>query len=502
MSSHLIGLDIGSSSTKAVLVSADGQLVAKSRLEHQISSPNPGWAEMDAESVWWGESVACIRKLVADSGVAPENIGAIGCSSIGGSFVPLDESGKPLRPGILYGIDIRARQQIEALNATFGSERILRMTGRELSTHSVGAKLLWYRENEPDLWSRTARIASPVSFLTGRLTGTARHCIDYHTALSYHPLFSLTSQHWDADMVAHILGDAVELPEIAWPGDVVGGLSREASQLTGLVQGLPVVCGTADVISEALGAGVTNAGDTMIMYGSTLFIVTIASQFGTKPPMWPSFFVVPGLYTVLAGTSNAGSLISWFSEQFASDAPPGEMARLFKRTSALPAGSEGLILLPYFAGERSPIFDPQATGVLFGLTHRHTKAHILRALLEGIAFTLRHNLEVLNANGCSPARFVASGGGANIPQLLQIASNVCGLTQGLVSNRDAAPLGAAYLAGLGAGAFSGFNDLHTKWLKPEEPVQPDSALQAIYDKTFQIYRELYDTNKTLMHALK
>jgi xylulokinase len=496
---YLLGIDIGTSSTKGVLVELDGRVVSHARIEHDVSLPRPGWAEMDAEVIWWDESVRVIRSLLSQSGIEPGAVAALGMSSIGASFVPIDSTGVALRPGILYGIDTRALAEIAEIEARFGAERILACTGRGLSTQSVGAKLLWFRKNEPERWKRAVRFDSPVSFVTARLTG--RHCIDYHTALSFHPLFDAGANDWDPIACRDLLGTRDSLPEVAWPQEVVGKITDEAAKATGLRAGMPVVCGTSDVIAEAVGAGVTEPGETLVMFGSTLFLVRIEDRFGAPPPLWPSYYVRPGLATVLAGTSTAGAIIQWFRRELMGDGDDEQFARLLVRAQSLAPGAEGLLALPYFAGERSPIFDPRASGLLIGLSLRHSSANVLRALLESIAMSFRHNVESMAHSGHSTGRHVASGGAANLPLLMRLCADVSGVPLSINGRRDAAPLGAAYLAGLGASAFNDFSVLRDQWTLEDEAVIPNPSVRADYDQLFRIYLDAYSQNAAAMHEL-
>jgi len=496
---YLLGVDIGTSSTKGVLVTLDGRVLKDVRIEHAVSRPRPGWAEMDAEAIWWGESVRVIQSLIADSGAKQADIISVAVSSIGASFVPVDGRGSPLRPGILYGIDTRAVKEMEELEKLFGVEHIRASTGRDLSTQSVGAKLQWFKKNEPHLWSKTARFESPVSFVTGRLTG--RSCVDYHTALSFHPLFHIANNSWDKATCAEVLGGCERLPDIAWPQQVIGGVSKEGAAATGLRAGTSVVCGTSDVIAEALGAGVTDPGETLVMFGSTLFLVHLTSRFGAAPPMWPSYFVRPGIATVLAGTSTAGAVIQWFRERLLGGCDSATFDGLLHGAEQLSAGAGGLLALPYFSGERSPVFDPHASGMILGLSVRHSGANILRALLESIAFSFRHNVEMLESTVGRSRRYVVSGGGANIKLLTKLSSDVSGLPLSITGRRDAAPVGCAYLAGLGAKVFSDFSVLRERWSLIEEKVEPDKSVRAPYDRLFGLYLDAYRQNASAMHAL-
>jgi xylulokinase len=282
-----------------------------------------------------------VRELLRQPSVDARAVAGIGLCCIGASFVPVGVRGRALRPGILYGIDSRATAQIDRLNRDFGEARLLSLTGRRLSSQSVGPKIAWLRQCEPAIWARTHRLLTPAALITGRLCG--REAVDAHTALSFDPLFDASAGRWDPSMCAHLLGDGPTLPEIAWPGERLGTLTPKAARQLGLPVGVPVACGTADVLAEAIGAGVRQVGDLMVMYGSTLFLVQRVRRFGASPPLWPSTYLDSGQPTLLAGTSNAGSLLAWFDREFAGGQG---LDALLEQASHIPAGCGGLLCLP------------------------------------------------------------------------------------------------------------------------------------------------------------
>ena len=497
MSAELfIGIDLGSSAVKALLVHADGRIGGAVRLPHAIDHPRPGWAEMDAERIWWGLSMRAVAQLLASTAVPSEAIAGIGLCGIGASFVPVDADGCALRPGILYGIDNRAVAQIERLNRELGEQQLLSATARRLSAQSVGPKILWLRENEPEVWRRTAWIASPVAYVTARLCG--RFMIDVHTALSYDPLFSPSTMTWNPAIRESMLGDGPRLPDVGWPGAACGTVNRSAARLTGLREGTPVACGTADVVAEAVGSGVGSVGDLLVMYGSTLFLLERVTQFAPRPPLWPSYLLGSEQPTLLTGTSSAGSLLDWFMREFGG---ADRLQDLVEQAQRIAPGADGLLCLPYFAGERAPIFDADARGMLIGLSHEHSRAHVLRALLEGIAFSFRHNLCALATAGQPPERLFASGGGSRIPLWRQVMSDVSGLPQQVCRVAEGGALGAAYLGAIAAGAFDAAGSLPQPWMAGGSSVQPDAAAAERYSELYPLYLHAYQSNRDLLHAL-
>lgn len=494
--SIFIGVDVGSSATKALAVREDGRVLASVRRPHAISHPRPGWAEMDAERDWWGGMTDAVRQLLSAPDVRTTELAGIGVCGIGASIVPVGATGRALRPGILYGIDSRATVEIRALNEQFGEERLFARTGRRLSTQSVGPKIAWLRRCEPEVWSATVRLLTPISFITRRLCGA--EVIDLHSALAFDPLFDPSTGSWDAAMCDAVLGSRMLLPSIGQPGDRIGRVTAAAAAATGLPQGLPVACGSADVVAEALGAGVREVGDVLVMYGSTLFLLGRVASFEPQPALWPSMYLSASEPTLLAGASNAGSLLAWFEREMTG---PGGLESLLAQAARVPAGAGGLLCLPYFAGERAPIYDPDARGLFLGLTGQHTRAHLLRALVEGIAFSFRHLLDTFLHAGHTPRHLFASGGGVRSPLWPQIMSDVSGIQQQINTATEGAALGAALLGAYAGEHFGASAGLPPGWGGDAQHVMPDAANSATYDALYALFLEAYSSNADLMHKL-
>jgi len=497
MSHTFVGVDIGSSGTKAVLVDESGSLLASARTDHEISRPRPDWAEMDAERDWWGTAVEAVRQLLAQPGVEKERIAGVGVCGVGASFVPVAADGKALRPAILYGIDNRAADIVSALKSEIREEPLLSLTGRLLSAQSVGPKLCWLREQEPEVWEKTRSILTPPGLVAQRLGGAA--AIDYHAALSFDPLFDATRMDWNDEFCSRLLAGKLRLPKVMQPGACVGRVNEAGSRMSGLPVGTSIACGTADVVAEAAGAGLRQVGDLLVMYGSTLFLVQRVDSFAPSPPLWPSYFLASTQPTLLAGTSNAGSLLAWFEREFAQH--PGEMDALLEKASELRAGADGLLCLPYFSGERAPIFDPLARGLFLGLSGQHTRVHILRALVEGISFSFRHVLETFASSGHPPRRLLASGGGLRHPLWAQTMSDVVGLPQTLTAHVSGAALGAAHLGAQAAGFSRAGESIPRSWTAGTTTIAPDLERRTHYDWLYAVYLRAYAANKELMHML-
>ncbi|MFN8486314.1 MAG: FGGY-family carbohydrate kinase [Caldilineaceae bacterium] len=501
---YLLGIDIGTYESKGVLTDAQGRILARAATPHQLAIPQPGWAEHDADAVWWHDFVSLSRELLRQSGVAATEIASIGCSAIGPCVLPVDKTGKPLRPAILYGIDTRAADEVNELTAALGEEWIIREIGSALSAQAAGPKILWLQRHEPALWVRTAHVMTSTSYLVYKLTG--RVVIDHYTATAYGPLYNLHQNGWEPRSLA-LICESNRLPELDWTTAVAGRVTTEAAQQTGLAVGTPVIVGTADAASEAVSAGVVAPGDTMLMYGSTLFFIEVCAKLPHGGVLWPAVSLQPNSYVLAAGMSTTGALTRWFRDELGGvermmeeNGGANAYAALAEAASPIAPGADGLLMLPYFSGERTPINDPLARGVIAGLTLAHSRAHVYRALLEGIAYGIRHNLEALAAAGEPPQRLVAIGGGVQNQLWLQIVSDVTGQAQ-VVRTTPGAAYGDAFLAGVGVGLFSGIDTIQN-WLGPtDQIVQPNPALKTLYDRYYQLYQTLYISTRSVTHAL-
>ncbi len=494
----LLGLDVGTYSSKGVLTTLNGQIIAQHVVAHEISLPGPGQVEQDADAVWWADAQSLIRTLLQT--VDPTQVMGVACSAIGPTLLPLDRHGRPLRPGILYGIDSRAGAQIEALNHELGENQLFTHSQMALTSQAIGPKIRWLREQEPEVWAQTRTLTTASSYLVYRLTG--RHVIDHHTGAHFMPLYDPGTRLWSETFRPAILADRGLdlLPELAWSDERAGEVTPEASELTGLRPGTPVAVGTVDALAEAISVGATQAGDLMVMYGSTTFFVLVQSSPTPDPRVWAVGGAFAGQVNLAAGMGTTGSLTRWMADEFARDLPTEQAyGALFAEAAQIPPGAEGLLMLPYFSGERTPINDPQARGVIAGLTLAHTRGHLFRAALEGVGFGIRHNLEAFRALGADIRRVIAVGGGTKGQVWLQIVSDVTGVAQEMTQVSLGASYGDAFLAGRAAGVLAP-EDLQG-WIKPAEVVVPDVAAKAAYDRLYPLYRDLYTSTRTVVHTL-
>lgn len=484
--SLLLGVDIGTSSSKGVLTAPDGAVVATAVREHTVSRPHPGWAEHDARTVWWDGFAAITRELLPQAGGRP--VAAIGVSGIGPCALPATASGEPLRPAILYGVDTRSTREIEELTAWYGAEAVVERGGSPLTTQAVGPKLAWLVRNEPDVWKRTRRLFMASSYLVHELTG--EYVLDHHSASQSNPLYDSRAHAWIDDWAAEI-APGLELPPLAWPGEVAGAVTAEAAARTGLAAGTPVIAGTIDAWAESISVGVAEPGDVMVMYGTTMFLLEVLAERRTWAGLWGTVGITPDTYDLAAGMATSGAVTDWLRQLTGA-----AYEKLTEEARAAGPGAAGLVMLPYFAGERTPLFDPDARGLVLGLTLHHGRGHLYRAALEGTAFGVRHNLEEMHAAGGTARRLVAVGGGTKGGLWTQIVSDVLGRPQVMPSVTIGACYGDALLAARATGLSDGAG-----WNPPAATVEPDPAAGELYDGLYAVYRALYPATRDAAHTL-
>lgn len=478
-----LGIDIGTGSSKGVLVDHVGTVLREARRAHITDTPHPGWFEHDAETVWWQDFVTLARELL--DGV-PGPVEGVCCSGIGPATLVTDAEDRPLRPAILYGIDTRSAVQATTMNRQLGRDLLLRRCGNPLSTQSVGPKLEWLRAEEPQVWDQTRRLYSAPSWLVRRLTG--EYTLDRYSASASDPLYDMVTRgYWDA-MWQPL--ERVEQPRLVGSGEVAGQVSAEGAAATGIPEGTPVLGGTIDAMAEAYSVGCAAVGDTMVMYGSTLFLIQVVDRMVPSDLLWATEGRTTDSFSLAAGMATGGLVTTWLSKVLGRD-----FADLTEQASRIAPGSDGLLLLPYFAGERTPINDPLARGAWTGLTLDHTAGHLYRSALEGIAMGVRHNLEAMAASGAPSRRLVAVGGGTAQRVWTQIVSDVTGLPQDLPSLTVGASYGDARMAADAVGVDT------TGWNPVAERLQPDPAARGVYDREFELYAAAYPAMADTMHEL-
>jgi xylulokinase len=378
------------------------------------------------------------------------------------------------------------------MNDELGVDEIIRVGGSTLTSQAGGAKIAWIDDEEPDAWAKAERFFMPASWLARRLTGA--YVLDHQSASQTSPLYDIENETWHEPWWQRYAG-TIEQPRLTWAGDIAGAVADEAAELTGIPAGTPVITGTIDAWTEAVSVGAHEIGDLMLMYGTTMFLVATGEETLRTPSMWTTAGAFPGTRNLAGGLSTSGALTAWLKDLTGADYP----ALLADAETSGP-GANGLLILPYFAGERTPIQDPDARGVVAGLTLEHTRGDLYRAALEATALGVRHNVETMRAAGADIRRIVAVGGGTQGRLWLQVVSDVTGLVQEVPTTTIGASYGAAFLA---ASAVAGADDepVITDWNPITETITPNDDLRDFYDILFDRYVRLYEASKDVVHEL-
>jgi D-xylulose kinase len=496
----LLGIDAGTTSVKSGLFGADGKCLAVARQEYQLSTPRANWAELDPE-IYWHACVSTVRQVLQNA--KGREVSAISVSSQGETMIALDAQGKPVYPALVW-LDNRAEREAGILAEKFAAE-VYEMTGiPEIIPTWTGCKILWLKQNEPDAFSRADKFLLVQDYLIYRLTG------QYVTndSISCTSLYLDITTHlwWDAMLREIGIGEK-HLPRLIPPGEVIGTVSADASAQTGLPQTAKVVGGGMDQSVGALGAGNIHSGVVSETTGAALTIqVTIPSPDVDKHKIIPVYcHSVPGEYLFVPVCPTAGMAYKWFRDTFAAleiARAKEEATDSYDLLSALaadvPPGSDGLTMLPHLMGAYSPEPNPAARGSFTGFTLRHTRGHFARAILEGVAFLLKRNLEVLQNAGVDVSEIRSTGGGARSPLWNQIKANVCGVPVVTLQNEETALLGDAILAGVAAGIFPSIEDGCKQMVALKDKIDPDSQA-ANYGAAYQRYCDLDQTLNSYYH---
>lgn len=490
-----LGIDIGTYETKGVLVDKNGQVQATAARGHKMLVPEPGWAEHRPEEDWWGDFVYVCQTLLKESSIDPSQIKAVACSAIGPCMLPVDKQGMPLMNGVLYGVDGRAEVEVCELTQRIGEDVIVKRCGNALTSQSVGPKILWLKRQRPDIFANTSHILTSTSFLVHRLTGEL--VIDHITAANFAPLYDVDKQDWIEDLASDII-PLDKLPRLMWSNEIAGQITAAAAKATGLAEGTPVTAGTIDAAAEAFSVGLDKPDDMMMMYGSTIFIILRTDSRVADPRLWYAPWLFEGEHASMAGLATSGTLTHWFRDQFAQDLNvDNAFADLAKEAANSPPGANGLLMLPYFSGERTPIHDINAKGSIFGLNLTHTRGDIYRALIEGIAHGTRHVTDTFAEVGQSPKRLLAVGGGTKNALWLQATSDISGINQIVCKQTIGASYGDAFLAALAIGAVKK-SDIAV-WNPVDNTIVAES--NPVYDKSHRLFRRLYEQTKDIAREL-
>jgi xylulokinase len=488
----VIGLDIGTTSTIAVAVRWPGEILAVASRPVTLSSPQPGWAEEDPQQ-WWANSVEVLADVTA--GLDPARLAGLCATGMLPAVVLLDAAGEVLRPSIQQS-DGRCGVQVAELEAELDVAAFLKRTGNGVNQQLVAAKLRWIERHEPQLFARIATVFGSYDYINWRLTGV--RAVEQNWALEA-GFTDLASHALAPDLIglAHI--DPSAVPPRSVSHRQMGAVSAEAAGVTGLPAGLPVFGGAADHIVSALGAGISQAGDVLLKFGGAGDIVVATDAPLPDSRLYLDYHLVPGLYAPNGCMASSGSALNWLAGLIAPGAgEPRPHAELDAQAATLAPGCEGLVCLPYFLGEKTPIHDPLARGCFVGLSLSHSRGHLWRALLEAVAFGFRHHIDVLRDIGHVPTRYVASDGGSRSTVWMQITADIIGAPLSVLDNAHGSSVGAAFVAAIGTGLARDWSEVAVL-SRPGRVFTPDPATQAAYADAYARYRDLYGVLTPYFH---
>ena len=484
----LLGLDLGTTAVKAVVLDSERGLLAAHSLANSPASPHPGWSEQDAEA-WLVNALELIPIVCAAASLDPAAITGVGVAGCVPCVLALDENDWPLRPALLYN-DARAHAEMEQLAAELGAESILARTGAGITQQSVGPKLRWLQRHEPEVWARTSRIAGSYDWLAGRLADA--EFSERNWALES-GLYELENDDFAPDLCAAAGIDKAALGPIRDPRQVIGGITETVAARTGLRANVPVVAGMADHVSSAFAAGLAEHGDLLVKLGGSVDVLACSDRPLLDARLYLDAHPSPGLWLPNGCMASGGSGVRWFQRELAAGAP---LDVLDAEAAATAPGAEGVVMLPYLLGEKTPVNDPLATGALVGLRADHGRGHLFRAVLESFAYGVRHHLEVLAEHGVRPVRARVTNGGASSTLWKQIVADVTGLELEPVVDHPGSALGAAFAAGMGSAAFGEWSEI-ARFVTLGEPVLPRADVRPVYDDRYRAYRALYPALKAV-----
>ena len=481
MNARVLGLDIGTTAVKAIALDEDGRAVATTSVAHDGFTPHPGWAEGDPER-WWTNAVEAVRRLGAET--ALHTVGMVGVSGMVPALICLDDAGRVLRPSIQQN-DARSVAEIVALRASLSAEDFLAATGQPISQQLVLPRLLWLRRHEPDVYRRIRRILGSYDLVTHRLTG--EWSLERNWALES-GFWDARRHDWYAPAFAAVGTPAPWLPPVRAAHEVVGAVTSAVAASTGLRVGTPVIAGSADHVAAALAAG-SGRGELVLKIGGGGDVLYGVDRFAPDPRLFIDYHDLPDRFLLNGCMVASGLLVKWFAEVFARDLGPGEdrYARLDAEAAPTPPGADGLVVLPYFLGEKTPIFDAEARGMISGLTLGHRRGHLFRAMLEAVAYGFRHHVDVLLEGGHPIRSIRIMDRGARSALWRQIVADVLGRSIEYAPGADlGSAFGVAWVAGVALGAWG--------WTREPEPAgavhHPMPERTARYDALYRRYREL------------
>lgn len=493
--SYFIGIDSSTTATKALLIDEHGKVVAVALSEYGFETPHPLWSEQDP-ALWWDATVTSINKVLSDSGVRAEEVKGIGLTGQMHGLVLLDKDGQVLRPALLWN-DQRTGAQCDEIRKRLGREKLIQITGNDALTGFTAPKILWVAQEEPDLYARAAHILLPKDYVRYKLTG--EYAVDRAGGAGT-ILFDVRKRTWSAEVLKALDINPDWMPPTYEGTEVTGVVSAEAAALTGLKAGTLVMGGGGDQAAAAVGTGAVKEGVVSLSLGTSgvIFATTDGPAIESEGRLHAFCHAVPGKWHLMGVMLSAAGSLRWHRDTFADGEDFGEFVA---RAADIPVGSDGLLFLPYLTGERTPYPDPLARGAFVGLTVRHTRMHLTRAVLEGVSFGLRDSFVLMKEAGLAGVSQVrVTGGGAKSPLWRQILADVLGAELVTVNSEEGAAFGAALLAATGAGVFASVEEACESTIEIAGSTKPGGESDR-YDGYYQEYRALYPALKPSFHRL-
>ena len=491
----LLGIDIGTSSTKSVLLDIRGNLLGVSQSGYAIDCPHAGWAEQHPET-WWEAVRETVRSAVSRSRVNPRDIAGIGLSGQMHGTVLLDKDSALLRPAIIWA-DRRSAKQCAAVVRALGKDKLRDLAGNSLSPGFLAATLLWLKENEPQTFSRVRTVFLPKDFIRFKLTDIlATEVTDASSSL----LLDVKRRAWSNELLDLVGISCDQLPPLHESQNIVGQLTRSAAEELGILNGIPVVAGGGDQSMAAIGNGVVREGSALSTIGTGGQLFSPTGSFKVEPELRVHSFchAVPGMWHLMGAILSAGLSLNWFRDGIAKGL---DYKQIDAMAAPVPPGSDSLIFLPYLLGERTPHLDPSARACFIGLTNQHTLGHLARSIMEGVAFAMKDCLCLFQTLGVNVGKIIASGGGATSALWRQIQADIYGQEVFTVNTREAAATGSAIVAGVGAGEYRSIEEACASLIKLESATLPNPENTAHYAELYEVYRSLYPLLREPFHKL-
>ena len=500
---YFIGIDVGTSGTKTILTDSKGSILATATFEYPLYQPQIGWAEQNPED-WWDASVKGIRSVLEKSKVDPKEVKAVGLTGQMHGLVMLDKNYNVIRPSIIW-CDQRTAKECDEITEKVGKERLIEITANPALTGFTASKILWVRNNEPQNYEKVYKILLPKDYIRFKLTGEFATDVSDASGMQ---LLDIKNRCWSDEVLEKLGIDKDLLGKVYESPEVTGKINKAASEITGLCEGTLVVAGGGDQAAGAVGNGIVKTGVISSTIGSSGVVFAHLDEFKIDPQGRVHTFchAVPGKWHVMGVTQGAGLSLKWFRDNFAHiekaafefiDKDPYIL--MDQEAELANPGADGLVFLPYLMGERTPILDPYAKGIFFGITAKHTRREFIRAVMEGVVFSLKNCLDILHEMGIEMKEVRVSGGGAKSKLWKQMQADIFEMDVWTLNSKEGPAFGAAILAAVGAGEYQKVEEACDTMIQKVDSCRPNEKLFEIYRRTYKLYNSIYPRIKDLFN---